>query len=298
MNKQLKADLMLGMITFFWGASYLFIRIALQDLQTFNLIALRFVIAFSLSAIIFYKNIRTADKKTIRYAFFLALFLFSIFISITFGVQYTTTSNAGFLAGMAVVLVPIFSTVFFKTKPEKKAIISVILATIGIGLLTLNEQFSINIGDLLCILCSVLYSFYLIFTDKLTKEVDSVALGVLQLGFVALFSVIFAFVIEKPTLPTSFSSWLAVIFLSIFCTAAAFIIQTTALKHTTSLHAGLIFSLGPVIAAVIGRIFLAEVLTLRGYIGAILMLIGILIIEIDMDRIIRKYMNTKKEVEQ
>ncbi|MCG8484556.1 MAG: DMT family transporter, partial [Clostridia bacterium] len=124
------------------------------------------------------------------------------------------------------------------------------------------------------------------------------ALGVLQLGFVGLFSVIFAFVIEKPTLPTSLSSWLAVIFLSIFCTAAAFIIQTTALKYTTSVHAGLIFTFEPVIAAVIGTIFLEEVLTLRGYIGAILMLIGILIIEIDMDRIIRKYMNTKKEVEQ
>lgn len=298
MNKQLKADLMLVMITLFWGASYLFIRIALQELGTLNLIALRFVIAFLLSSLFFHKKIREADKKTIQYAFFLGVLLFLVLVTITYGVKYTTTSNAGFLAGLAVVLLPIFSTVFFKIKPEKKAIVSVVLATFGIALLTLNEQFSMNIGDILCIICSALYAFLLIFTDKLTKEVDSIALGVIQIGFVALFSVIFAFFIETPLLPSSSSVWMAVMFLSVFCTATAFIVQTTALEHTTSLHAGLIFTFEPVFAAAIGRIFLGEILTLRGYIGAILMIIGILIIELDVESLIRQLTHTKKEVQQ
>lgn len=294
MNKQLKADLMLLLVTFFWGVSYLFMIIALKDVETFNLIALRFIIGFFASAIVFYKNIKNADKQTIKYAFFLAVFLFLVYVSVTYGVQYTTTSNAGFLAGMAVVLVPIFSTLFFKSKPENKAVISVILAIIGIGLLTLNEQLSINKGDFLCLICAVLYSFHLIYTDKFTQKVDSIALGVIQLGFVGLFSTVFMFAIESPKLPASSTSWLAVLFLSIFCTAVAFIIQTIALKDTTPVHAGLIFTLEPIFSAAIGIIFLNEVLTLQGYVGAALMLLGILIVEVDIDIILKKIVRNKE----
>lgn len=296
MNKQLKADLMLLIVTVFWGTSYLLTKMGLSDLQEFNLTALRFIIGFSLSAIVFYKNLIKSDLKTIKYAFILGIILLGVFTSMTFALRYTTTSNAGFLIGFTVVLVPIFSAMIFKERPENKAIVGVCFAIVGIALLTINENIKINYGDLLCILCAVLCALHIIVTEKFTKKVDSIALGILQLGFVGLFSIIISLLIENTKLPTTSESWIAVLGLSVFCTAAAYIVQTTAQKHTTPTHTALIFSLESVFAAIIAYIFIGEALTTRGYIGGAMLFIGILIVELDLKKIFkfRDIKNTKE----
>ncbi len=287
MNRQLKADLMLIFVTLTWGASYYFTKVALNDVQEFNLIALRFAIAFLVSGTVFYKKILKSDLKTIKNAFILATILFTTFICFTFGVKYTSTSNAAFLAALAVVLVPIFSSIIIKQKPEKKALVGVCFAFVGIALLTLNDRISMNIGDIFSIMCAVFYALHMIFTGKLTKEVDSVTLGVLQIGFVAVFSIVFSFIFESPKLPTTFQTQVFVIFLSLLCTGAAFIAQTIAQQYTSPTHVGLIFSLEPVFAAIFGLLFLGEILSLRGYTGCLFMLAGILIVELNTEKYLK-----------
>ncbi len=288
MNKQLQADLMLLFVTLSWGVSYYFTKVALDDVQEFNLIALRFTIAFILSGLVFHKKIRESNTKTIKNAFILAILLFSAYVCFTFSVIYTTTTNAAFITSLAVVLVPIFSSVIFKLKPEKNAVGGVGFALVGIALLTLNGKFSVNYGDILSFLCAVSCAFHLILMGKLTKEVDSVALGVLQIGFVALFSIIFTCIFETPKLPSVLQTQIFVIFLSVFCTAAAFIAQTIAQQYTSPTHVGLIFSLEPVFASIFGLLFLNEILSLKGYVGCLFMLIGILIAELDTKKYFKK----------
>ncbi len=75
-NTQLKADFMMVMVTMFWGSSYLFMKMGLQSIQGFNLIALRFGIAFILAGIVFYKRLIKIDVKTIKYGFLLGSILF------------------------------------------------------------------------------------------------------------------------------------------------------------------------------------------------------------------------------
>lgn len=188
MNKQIKADLMLLMITVFWGASYMLTKLGLGNLEPFNLTAIRFIIAFILSAAVFHKKVLSADKKTIKYSLILGMLLVGMFISMTYGLQYTTASNAGFLISLSVVLIPIISFFFLKQKIEKKVILSLCLVIIGIALLTLDTQFRINVGDLLCILCALFCAVHVIVIGIYTKEVDSIALGILQLGFAGLFA--------------------------------------------------------------------------------------------------------------
>ncbi|SET34846.1 Permease of the drug/metabolite transporter (DMT) superfamily [Natronincola peptidivorans] len=286
MKKQLKADLMLILVALFWGGSYILTKVGLEEIQVFNLIALRFILAFLLAAVVFYKRLATADFKTIKYAFFLAVILFSVFITATFGVKYTTVSNAGFLISLTVVLVPIISSLFLKQKPEKKVVIAICLAFVGIILLTLNEELRINKGDILCIMCALLYALHIITTGLLTADVDSVSLGVIQLGFVGLFSIAFSLSIETVKLPSSSITWFAVIFLSVFCTAIAFIVQTTAQQYTTATHTGLIFALEPVFSAVFAYIFIGETLSLRGYIGATILLVSIIVAELDFNALL------------
>ncbi|SDK13127.1 DMT family transporter [Natronincola ferrireducens] len=288
MKTQLKADLMMLMVTAIWGSSYLFMKMGLNTIQEFNFIGLRFGIAFILSAIVFHKRLMKAEFKTVKYAFILGSILFSVFAAITLGLKTTTASNAGFLVSLTVIFVPILSAVFLKKIPEKRICLGACLAVLGIALLTLNSQFIINTGDLLCILGALFFAIHIIVTGKLTKDVDSIMLGVLQLGFTGGWGFILAFVLETPTLPNTSEAWLAVLALSILCSAIGFTLQTVAQKYTTPTHIGLIFSLEPVFTAVFAFIFIGEMLSIRGYIGAVIVLLGVVNAEIDFKNIFIK----------
>ncbi|MFB7641908.1 DMT family transporter [Peribacillus butanolivorans] len=289
MKIQLKADLMLLMITFFWGASILLTKIGLDYIQEYNLISLRFIIAFLLSGIVFYKHLIKIDFKTVKYAFILASILFIVYVFATFGTKYTSVSNAGFLMSLTVIFIPVLSSIFLKQRPEKKVVLGIVLAIVGIGLLTLNNQLKIGYGDILCILCALFYAVHIIVTGTMTKHVNSITLGVLQLGFVGLFSIIFSMFMETPKLPDTSESWFSILALSIFCTAVAFIVQITAQQYTSPTHTGLIFSLEPVFSAGFAFFFTGETLTFKGYLGATFLLLSVLIAELDFKSLLILY---------
>ncbi|MEH7523410.1 DMT family transporter [Bacillus sp. JJ1503] len=288
MNTQLKADFTMLVVTLFWGSSYLFMKMGLESIQGFNLIALRFGIAFVLAGLVFYKRFMHIDFQTIKYGFLLGTILFSAISVVTIGVKSTSVSNAGFLFSLAVVFVPLLLAIFFRQKTEKRVVIGVVFAIAGIALLTLNDGFSISSGDFLIILGALFYAIYIIVTDKLTKNVDSISLGILQLGFTGAWGLLLSLFFENPHLPNTTESWVSILALSIFCSAIGFIGQTAAQQYTTPTHTGLIFSLEPVFAALFAFIFAGEVLSEKGYIGAFLVLIGILTTKIDFKKVMMK----------
>lgn len=293
MSRQVRADLMLLMITVFWGASYILTKLALDVLQPFNLTAVRFIIAFLVSALVFYKQILKADKTTIKYSLALAVILLGVFASMTFGLKYTTASNAGFLVSLSVVFIPILASIFLKQRIERKVLVGVCIAPIGIALLTLNSRLSVNSGDILCIICALLFAVHVVATGVFTQRVDSIALGVLQLGFVGFLSLLVSIFTEVVMLPNTAVSWISILSLSILCTAVGYIVQTTAQQYTSATHTGLILSLEPVFSAVFAYMVLGEVLSIKGYMGAAILLSSVLIAEVDF----KKKDNQEKELD-
>lgn len=283
MNIQRKADLALIMVVMFWGTSNLLTKVGLGDLSEFNLIALRFVTAFGLTAVIFRKRLAAVDLRTIKRAAMLSVVLFLVYIFATFGVRYTTVSNAGFLTCLAGIIVPMINYVVFRIKLDKMTVVSIVMALAGVWMLIAGTSITFNLGDILCILCSVAFAAHILVTERFTKEVDSVALGVIQLGFVGVYAVVFSFMLETPTLPVSVSNWMVVLGLSVFSTAIAFVTQTVAQKYTTATHTGLIFTFEPLFSVLIAYIFLGEILSIRGYAGAALMLASLMLIELKPD---------------
>jgi len=283
MNPQSKADLALLMCTLFWGSSYLFMQMGLKDLETYNLIGVRFGIAFLLAAAFFHRRLLSTNRKTILHAFILGAILFGVFATVTSGVKTTTASQAGFLVSLTVIFVPILS-IILRNKPQKRVFIGAGLAMVGIGLLTLSSELQISQGDLLCIAAALFYATHIIVTGRWASQSDTIQLGIYQLGFTALFGILFSILFETPTLPHTPQSWLAVLSLSILCSAIGFVVQTAAQKYTTPAHTGVIFSLEPVFAALFAFLITGETLTLRGYIGAGLVLLSVLIAEIDLSK--------------
>ena len=299
MSKQVRADGILILVTLCWGVSYLLMDISLEELDPFTLNAFRFLGAFAIAALVSFKKIRTVNKTTLKYSLLVGFALVFVYIGATFGVKYTSLSNSGFLCALTVVFTPILAWLFFKKAPGKKLTFVVILCFIGIALLTLGEDFSINMehlkGEMLCLMCAVAYAADLLLTEKAVshEEVDAYNLGVFQLGVTGALNLIMALIVETPQAPQTMEVWSAVIFLSVFCTGVAFVLQPVAQQYTTASHVGVIFTLEPVFAAVVAYFFAGEILSFKAYLGAALMLASIFIMEIDF-----KTLKKKKKAEE
>lgn len=237
MNKQLQANFLIVLVALFWGSTYFLTKMAVAELEPFNLTALRFGTAFIITALFFFKRIRNADRTVIKYSIILGVLAVIAVLSMTFGVQYTTASNAGFLISLSVVMIPLISVVVLKKKIKAKLLLSVILATIGIVCLTLNEQLTINKGDILCILCAASFAVQVLIMERIPKSADSVAIGALQLGITAVVNFILSFSLENFTVPRDFKVWGVIVILGVFCTAFCYIIQIYALKNTSNYSA-------------------------------------------------------------
>lgn len=282
MTKQIKADLALLGVTIGWGASFILTKNALASLATFNFLAIRFILAFVVSAIIFYKNLKNIDKNTLIYGTFIGFILFAGYAIQTIGLNYTTASKSAFITGFSVVLVPIFSALLLKAFPERAAIMGAVLALIGLGLLTLDGNLALNIGDLLTVIAALGFAMHIITVGKYTVKVDSIALAVIQIGVVGLLSLITSLIIEVPIIPVGTGVWVNIFILSLICTSGAFIVQNAAQKYTTPTHTALIYTGEPVFAAIFAYFMSGEILKPRGLFGAFLILMGMLVAEIDI----------------
>ena len=290
MKTQVKADLMLVLVTLCWGVSYYMIDLCLVEKGTFNLNAFRFLGAFIIAAIFTFPKLKGVNKETLKYAFFIGFSLVFVYIGATFGVMYTSLSNSGFLCALSVVFTPLLGIIIFRQRPDKKMAIIVLICLIGIALMSLNEQLKPALGDIFCLMCAFAYAVDLLITEKAVakEEVNAFQLGVFQLGFTGLFMLILSFVFEDPCLPSSGIVWGSALFLAVFCTGVAFIVQTIAQQYTSATHVGVIFTLEPVFAGIVAFALAGEILLPRAYFGAFLLLISLIIMEIDVKALVAK----------
>lgn len=292
MPKQLKADLVLLFVTLSWGVSYLLVDLCLTELGPLTLNALRFLLASLGAGIAMFPKMRGMTRETRRYSLGLGTLLGVAYMCSTVGLIYTSMSNAAFLCALAVVLTPIANFIVYRKKPSPRLTFVLLLALAGVALMTLTESLTPRLGDILCVLCAAMYAFDLLLAEHAVKRprVDAFQMGVMHLGVAGVVNLLLAFVLEKPSLPHSGKVWGAVLFLAAFCTGLAFIAQTMAQQYTTSTHVGVIFALEPVFAGIAAYIFANERLGARGYLGAALLMAGMIVMELPI--------RVKKEPEQ
>lgn len=280
MQENHKYNIYMVIATIFFGMTYVLTKICLNYSTELHIISFRFLIAFVISLIFLQRKIFPLKIKEILYSLILSVLLFMVFITMTIGVKYTTATNASFLISLSVIFIPFFSWIFNKEKPKKSIFIVLIIALIGIMLLTLDKNLEFHIGDILCLICSLLFSFHVLITERFVKNNNPITLGVLQFGGVALLSFLVQYPIEKFTLPKNEKFWISLMILSVFCTALAYIIQTVSQKKLSSTLIGLILSLEPIFSGIFGYFILNEYLSPQQYIGAFLLLISIIYVSV------------------
>lgn len=284
MHSQRKADLLLVMVTAFWGMSYYLSNLCLQDLPPMNLNAFRFISAFLVLGIIFFKKLRHINRATLRYSLLVGIALSGTYIFYGYGIAYTSITNAGFICALPVVFTPIFAFFVNRTKPSRKLLVCLVMCAFGLALLTLNDDFRPALGDILCMGVPVCYAIDLLLTEKAVQdpEVDAITLGVCQLGVVAVVTLVLSLIFEQPHLPTTPATWGAALFLGLLCSGVAFVIQSVEQQYTSASHVGLIFTLEPVFSAIVAYFLADERLRPRGYVGMVLMLLSLVLMEVEL----------------
>ena len=282
MNKQRKADLLLVMVTAFWGVSYFLMDLCLTDLQPMNLNAFRFLGSSVLLAVVFFPKMKHISPATWKYSIIVGLFLTLVYVCCTYGVLYTSISNAGFICALPAVTTPLLNFFFTGKKPGRRMTVCIVLCAVGLALLTLNEAFRPALGDLICMGVALFYALDLIYTEKAVArpDVDPLQMGILELGVVGIIMLALSFLLETPHWPSSPAIWASALFLALFCTGFAFVVQTVQQQYTSAAHVGLIFTLEPLFSAIVAYFLADEVLLPRGYVGAALMMCSLILMEL------------------
>lgn len=282
MKQATKAEIVLLLVTFVWGAGFPIAKFALQSIGPMYHIGLRFLIATILLCIIFHRKLKELSWSIVKPAFLLSIFLFLCFALQTVGLLYTTASKSGFFSGLSVIIVPFISLFYLKTKIKRKTFLGIIISSIGLFLLSYTgSKFTFNIGDFITILGTVSYGWQLLLTGTYVQKHDATLLAIVQLFFVSIWG--FAGAIFFDTFPqnvTPLSFW-SLMFSAILCTAFAFWAQTTMQKFTSASHIAIIWTLEPVFGAILSFLLLHEMIGLKGIIGGFLVVFAMIISEID-----------------
>ena len=250
----------------------------MNAMNPFNLLGVRFLLAFLLLCIPFGKRLVKIKKQTLLKGLLVGLAFFCVMTAELFTLRLTASSTSSFLENMAIVFVPIFEAVLLHRLPAKYSVAGVLISMIGIGFLTLEGgRIVLGTGELIGILSGILYAVAIIITDRLSHNDDSLLIGMVQVGTIGALGMIASFLFEQPTLPQGQTSWLMVIYLAVVCTGFGFTLQPVAQSRLTAERAGLLIAVSPVSSAIMGSIFLKEHLGISGMIGAILVVGGIII---------------------
>lgn len=298
MNRQRRADLLLVLVTGFWGVSYLLMDRCLTQMPPLSLNAFRFLVAFAVLGLIYLPRLRHISRATLRYSLVVGLCLSAVYICCTYGVLYTSISNAGFICALPVVTTPLLEFVLTRRSPGRRLGISLALCTVGLGLLTLGDTFRPALGDIICLGVAVFYAVDLVVTDRAVRhpEVNPLQMGICQLGVVGVVMLLLTLLLEEPRLPQTPDIWASALFLAVFCSGIAFVVQTVQQQYTSASHVGLIFTLEPLFSAIVAYCFAHEVLGPRGYIGAALMMLSLVLMELDVPALVRKVRKKKQEI--
>lgn len=277
---QFVADLSLLFVALSWGATFIIVKTAVQDLPPFPFLAIRFALAFVTLLPFVWTQRRYLNKSAIGKGMLVGVFLFVGYVFQTIGLQYTTASNAGFITGLNVVMVPIFVAYYQKKFPPNNIVLGAICAAIGLGLLSIGDNFSINSGDPIVLFCSFCFAAHIFLVGRFASEVNASILTAFQILTVAVLSGIGTLVLPQPPMVFSAYAWFGLILTALVCTSLAFFLQSKMQQFTSASHTAIIFSAEPVFSAVFAYLLAGEVLSPRGYIGAAFVLVGILVSEL------------------
>jgi drug/metabolite transporter (DMT)-like permease len=277
-SKSTIAIILLILTTVLWGTSFIITKNITQDVPIFLYMGLRFAIAF-VGFIPFFFHLKNVNKMVLLMSFSTGMIYFFGFAIQTLGLQTTTAGKAGFITGLSAVIVPFIARLGFKKPLKKRIWAAVALSVLGMAFLLLEGETGIIIGDLILLISTFFWAFYIIFNDKIVKRIDIYAYSIIQVLIISASSFIFSFVLRESSNSISYSLpfWGIMIYMGIVVMTLTIIFQNWSQQHQGPSQTAIIFTLEPVFAALFGFLLGNEILSVFSWIGCGFIFIAILI---------------------
>jgi drug/metabolite transporter (DMT)-like permease len=213
-----------------------------------------------------------------RHGVYLGLALAAGYVAQTFGLERTPATVSGFITGLFVVFTPLFVGFFLRTRVDAVSWMGVGIATIGLALLSLHG-FSVGTGEAITLLCAIAFALHVVGLGAWSTAADAYGLAVVQLGTVAVVSIVAA-APDSLAPPPDAGAWGAIALTALAATAIGFFVQTWTQAHLPPIRAALVMTMEPVFAGIFGVAFGGDDLTARVVLGAVLVLAAMLLVEL------------------
>lgn len=291
-NKRVASNMLLLLTAAIWGFAFVAQRVGSQYVGAFTFNGIRFAIGgISLIPLIIYfdkrkkgdssneSKVQVNTKKLILQGGLVGIALYVAATLQQIGLIYTTAGKASFITGLYMVFVPIIG-ILLKHKIEKNSWIGVLIAVVGLYLLSVNENFSIGYGDLLEVIGAIFWAIHILTIDYFSNKMDALKLSCVQFATCSILSLISALIFEQISMKGVSQALVPILYGGLLSVSVAYTLQVVAQKNTKPAHAAIILSMESVFGAIGGALLLGESMSSRGYIGCTLILAGILVSQI------------------
>ena len=259
-----------------WGAAFVVMKPAIERQSVNSFLATRFVVAVVVMILLRPSVLRKINKEMLLKGSLAGLFLGTGYIFQTLGLARTGAAITGFVTGLYVVLTPLIAALFLKERIKAFTWFCVVLATIGLALLSLRG-WSVGIGEALVFVSAIAFAAHIVTLSKWSLGFDAYALTIVQLSICALLTGVIS-IGQGYEKPTDSGVWGVVIFTAVIATALAFIVQTWSQAHMSSTKVAVILTMEVVFAALFAVAFGGESLTLQVSIGGAMVLLAMYLI--------------------
>lgn len=291
MKNKLRGSLAILIATVIWGSAFIAQSVGMDYIGPFTFQTMRSVLAVPFLIIVIFlieRDPAKSIKKWMQPELWKAGLPCGIALFIAAGLQqmgivHTTAGKAGFITAMYIVLVPILG-IFLHKKPPITSWIGVVLAVIGLYLLSCAGVSQINIGDVYLLGCALGYAVQITLVDQMGSAVDGLRLNCVQSLFCGIFSGTVMFLTEEPVLSNILACWIPLVYAGIFSLGIAFSLQIIGQQHLEPTPAALIMSLESVFAVLFGWLLLHERMSPAELSGCVLVFIAVILSQVPVKK--------------
>ena len=268
-NHRIIATTLLIATTILWGTSFIITKTLTQDVPVFLYLGLRFLIGALGFAPFLFKH-KKFNKKVVQLGAITGTVNFLSMVFQTYGLQTISAGRAAFITGLGTIFVPFIVWLGYKKKLKTKNWLAAILSIFGMGFLFLEGLGGLFLGDILVLMCAIMYALFIVLNDKYLQLVDIYIYSFVQLFITSMLSFGGSIIVNEMFNFTSIDGifWFSLIYLGIFVTTLTFIFISWGQKQNKNpVQTAIIFNLEPVFAVIFAFLIGNEILNLLEIIG-------------------------------
>lgn len=273
----LLASFALIIATALWGSSFAITQVVVTQMDLISGMFARSLIAVTILFLIRPKSVIKINKSDFKNASVIGIFLGSGYLLQSWGLQYTTATASGFIAGMFVVFTPLVGALIFRDRIRGITWLAIVVAVFGLGIMTLRGV-GFGFGESITLVTALMWSLQITFLSRWGRPEIAWAVTTIQMLVVAVMSLVLAAALGTLEMPPS-SLWDELVYLGAGAGALALLLQTWGQAQVSAVRAAIIFTLEPVWGAIFSVIIVADVITPPIAIGGALIISAMLISE-------------------